>query len=81
MSEQWWHCAPYQDGSTPIGWTNILCDAIEVVIAENIRTDIAVMIVESHNEALTEALENRKAGLADATKTHPTPQTAIGERQ
>jgi hypothetical protein len=73
MSEQWWHCAPYQDGSTPADKTNILCDAIEVIIAEALPIDVALSITEAHNDALSEVLENCKANLADATKKDPTP--------
>lgn len=47
-----WRCERWQDGSSPVGKTNILCDDLEVVIAADIPDYAAADIVREHNAAI-----------------------------
>lgn len=54
-----WRCERWQDGSSPVGKTNILCDDLEVVIAADIPDYAAADIVREHNAAIASPAATR----------------------
>lgn len=44
-----WHCAPFGDKTTSIGFTNIVSDKDEVIIATNVIKEDAEFIVNAVN--------------------------------